>query len=217
MTLINKIENVQLEAARIVTGGTKLTALHSLYTETGWEKLSLRRDNHRLILFYKMFNKNSPLYLQNMLPHLVGDLHTHNTRQSQNITEVRTRTNFYSDYFLPSTIKLWNRLPFDIRSSTSLGIFKKRIQNQNDKCPVYYYIGSRMGQILHARLRMSCSSLNEHLFVRNLVDSPNCICGNIESTTHFLFNCNRYTDLRNETVYTINYPVKIKTDVLLSY
>jgi hypothetical protein len=32
--LINKIENVQSEAARIFTGGTKLTSIQKLYEET---------------------------------------------------------------------------------------------------------------------------------------------------------------------------------------
>jgi hypothetical protein len=36
--LINKIENVQSEAARIVTGDTQLTSIQKLYEETGWEK-----------------------------------------------------------------------------------------------------------------------------------------------------------------------------------
>ena len=36
---INKIENIQSKAARIVTGGTKLTSIQRLCEETGWEKL----------------------------------------------------------------------------------------------------------------------------------------------------------------------------------
>jgi hypothetical protein len=48
--LINKIENVQTEAARIATGGTKLTSIQKLYEETGWEKLLERREKHKLIL-----------------------------------------------------------------------------------------------------------------------------------------------------------------------
>ena len=36
--LINKLENVQVEAARIVTWGTRLVSLSNLYIETGWEK-----------------------------------------------------------------------------------------------------------------------------------------------------------------------------------
>ena len=34
---INKLENVQVEAARIVTGGTRLVSLSNLYIETGWK------------------------------------------------------------------------------------------------------------------------------------------------------------------------------------
>jgi hypothetical protein len=52
--LINKIENGQSEAARIVTVGTKLTSIQKLYEETGWEKLLERREKHRLILLYKI-------------------------------------------------------------------------------------------------------------------------------------------------------------------
>jgi hypothetical protein len=47
--LINKLENVQVEAARIVTGGTRLVSLSNLYIETGWEKLKDRRERHRTI------------------------------------------------------------------------------------------------------------------------------------------------------------------------
>jgi hypothetical protein len=36
MSLNKKIENVQLEAFRIVTGGTRLVSLNNLYMETGW-------------------------------------------------------------------------------------------------------------------------------------------------------------------------------------
>jgi accessory colonization factor AcfC len=52
--LINKLENIQLDAARIVTGGgggTRLTSHDSLYEETKWEKLKDRRNNHKLVLF----------------------------------------------------------------------------------------------------------------------------------------------------------------------
>ena len=119
-------------------------------------------------------------------------------RQSANILEISSKTKLYSDYFLPSSIKLWNRLSIDTRNSRSLNIFKERIKTQNSKCPAHYYSGTRLGQILHTRLRMNSSSLNEHLFIRNLVDSPNCACGQVESTSHFLISCKKYTDLRNE-------------------
>ena len=116
------------------------------------------------------------------MPDRVDNLHNHNTRQSANILEISSKTKFYSDYFLPSSIKLCNRLSIDTRNSRSLNIFKERIKTQNSKCPAHYYSGTRLGQLLHTRLRMNSSSLNEHLFIRNLVDSPNCACGQVEST-----------------------------------
>ena len=47
--LINILEKVQIEAMRIISGGTKLTSLRELYTETGLIKLKDRRENHELI------------------------------------------------------------------------------------------------------------------------------------------------------------------------
>ena len=61
--LINKLENIQLDAARIVTGGTRLTSHDSLYEETKWEKLKDRRNNHKLVLFHKMNYNKTPQYL----------------------------------------------------------------------------------------------------------------------------------------------------------
>jgi hypothetical protein len=212
--LINKIENVQSEAARIVKGGTKLTSIQKLYEETGWEKLLERMEKHQLILLYKIVNNQAPGYLRNVLPDRVDNRHNHNTRQSANILEISLKTKFYSDYFLPSSIQLWNRLSIDTRNSRSLNVFKERIKTQNSKCPAHYYSGTRLGRILYTRLRMNSSSLNEHLFIRNLVDSPNCACGQVESTFHFLISCNKYTDLRNELMYTINYPVTIDIKLL---
>ena len=65
---INKIENIQSKAARIVTGGTKLTSIQKLCEETGWEKLLERREKHKLILLYKIVNNQAPGYLRNLLP-----------------------------------------------------------------------------------------------------------------------------------------------------
>ena len=166
------------------------------------------REKHKLILLYKIINNQAPGYLRNLLPDRVDNRHYHNTRQSADILEISSKTKFYSDYFLPSSIKLWNRLPIDTRNSRCLNIFKERINTQNSKCPAYYCSGTRLGQILHTRLRMNSSSLN-------LVDFPNCACGQVESTSHFLISCKKYTDLRNELMYTINYPVTIDVKLLL--
>jgi len=50
------LETIQLEAARIICGATKLVSINNLYSETGLEPLSIRRRTHNLILFYKMYH-----------------------------------------------------------------------------------------------------------------------------------------------------------------
>jgi hypothetical protein len=48
---IEKLEKIQLEAARIVTGLTKFASKDSLYFETGWKTLANRRETRKLIKF----------------------------------------------------------------------------------------------------------------------------------------------------------------------
>jgi hypothetical protein len=72
----------QLEAARIVTGATKLMSKHLLYEETRWEMLQTHRNNRKLIKFHEMFHKDAPDYLNSLVPPQVSETHQHNTRRS---------------------------------------------------------------------------------------------------------------------------------------
>ena len=47
----DELEKVQIEAARISTGATKLISINNLYKEICWDKLQKRRDDHELTLF----------------------------------------------------------------------------------------------------------------------------------------------------------------------
>ena len=68
-----ELDKVQYEAARIVTGATKLVSIDKLLKEVGWERLETRRQKHRLILLYKMINKLVPPYLSELIPPTVGE------------------------------------------------------------------------------------------------------------------------------------------------
>ncbi len=105
--LSRKIENIQLEAARIVTGGNRMASIAFLYRETGWVLLSKRRENHRLVQFFKMFHCKTPEYLSNILETQTSKDGTHNTRSNNSIREIFARTKLYYESFFPSTIRLW--------------------------------------------------------------------------------------------------------------
>ena len=174
-----ELDKIQNEAARIVTGTTKLVSIENLYEETKWETLEERRRKHKLTLFYKMVNNLSPSYLSSLVPQLVNAVSAYNLRNSNNIQKVPARSNYYYNSFLPSTIRDWNSLPLDTRNSEFLASFKRKLNSRITRTfvPKYYYTGNRKLQVLHTRLRTNCSSLNHDLFLKNITDSPLCRCG----------------------------------------
>jgi hypothetical protein len=125
--LINILENVQIEAMIIISGGTKLIFLRELYKETGLSKLKDRRENHKLIQLFKMQNDLTPASLSTLIPNRFHDVHTYNTRQNNALPLPRTRTSLYASYFLLSTLKLWNYLSPEIKDCPSLSILKSRL------------------------------------------------------------------------------------------
>ena len=213
------LEKIQLEAAKKVTGITKLVEITKLYKEVGWLKLSQWHDLHKLFLLYKMQNCLSPHYLCNLLSPRVGDNLPYSLRNPENSQQIPARTQSYGNSFLPSTIAEWNNLSSSIKNADSLNSFKRLLEQETPKLPEYYNTGNRHAQILHTRLRTNCSALNEHRFKRNLVPTPNCSCGAPETNCHYLLNCPRYTVPRAEMLATLRqilqYNMYITTNIYL--
>ena len=65
----DRIEGVQMEAARICTGGMRQTSPEKLLLELGWEPLFKRRKCHKLFYMFKIVRGLSPLYLSYTLHH----------------------------------------------------------------------------------------------------------------------------------------------------
>ena len=193
----NELDKIQNEAARITTGTTKIVSLDNLYKEVGWQTLHRRRQDHKITLFYKMFNQLTPVYLSSLIPQQVNAISHHNLRNSNDIHTIRSNTSLYHNSFLPSTLRQWNSLPVEVRQLNTLSSFKTFLKKDLQSVPTYYYCGSRKAQILHARLRTGCSSLNMDLFHKNITESPLCRCGSIEDTQHYFFHCRFYQGPRN--------------------
>ena len=136
-----RLENVQLAAARVITGATRGTNHQLIYEEAGLEKLSERRTKSKLILFYKIVHGLAPFYLQNLLPNYVHDRNCYEVRSNRNFSSVRTRTNLFDVSFFPSTVKLWNSLPIHVRNSENVDEFKSRLNKNTKKCNKLYYLG----------------------------------------------------------------------------
>ena len=92
---VNDLEKIQNEAARIVSGATRLVSINSLSLETGWESLSSQRKKHKLQLFFKMQNNLAPDYLSSLVPPTVGSTSAYPLRNSSNLHTLHAKTQLY--------------------------------------------------------------------------------------------------------------------------
>jgi len=97
-----------------------------------------------------------------------------------------------------SVFNSWNSLTDKIRPAPSLNSFKSLLSRGRKDVLLFYYEGDRQTCVYHARLLTHGSNLNEHLFTKNIVESPLCTCGAIEDTHHFFFSCPLYMGSRFE-------------------
>ena len=125
----NELDKIQNEAARIVSGATKLASIDSLHTEIGWETLGSRRNTHQLKMFYKMKNGLCPDYLASLVLATVGSASTYSLRKSSYLQTLHTDSRLYHTSFLPSAVRDWNELPEQTRNSPSLNIFRNRLKS----------------------------------------------------------------------------------------
>ena len=162
-----------------------------------------------------MINSQAPSYLTSLVPQTVSQSSRYNLRNDRNLRNIYTRTSNYASSFLPSTIQEWNSLPIDVRFSPSLEVFKHKLNIGNPAPNKLYLVGERRLQVLHTRLRNSCSSLSHHLYLNHVIESPNCQCGSVESTEHYFFKCNMYNQIRRTLFHTISTISSFSINVIL--
>ena len=176
--------------------------MDELKNECGWESLGDRRRKQKFILLKGLFECLIPSYLSDLIPDLNSKLNNYNLLNSNNMRTIACRTNLYEK---KSVVEEWNSIPQDIRSLDSLPCFKRYLDINRPYPNELVFIGQRRFQILHTRLRNNCSSLKHHVYLRNVVDSPNCVCGAIETNAHFFFKCPLYETIRNKFIGSISY------------
>ena len=208
-------KTIQNEAARIVTGATKLTSLQSLYIKTGWESLASRRQKSKFVLFYKMQNEMIPDYLSSLAPPTVCSTTRYRLCNESVLQSIPAESHQYYHSFLLSVTRAWNRLPEETKTLPSITAFKHKLNTDIKKPPQYYYCGKRLGQIHHTRLRLNCFSLYQNLFSKKHQNDPHCECGEIENTHHYLVNCDLFQNLREELLNTVTNYYQPTLNVLL--
>ena len=80
-----KLEQVHIDAMRLITGATAKSNIAKLYEDTRWQPLKTRRDQNMLIMLYKIKNNLAPNYLFDLLPPETREYTTYNLRNGNNI------------------------------------------------------------------------------------------------------------------------------------
>ena len=191
------LEKVQTEAARLVTGATARCSTENLYSESGWEKLALRRRLHRATMMFKIMTGLAPQTLADKIPSRVEARTRYQLRNRADLQTPVARLITYSQSFYPTAVRLWNNFTAAIKESPSVASFKHNFLKSYPRPPVnpMFYRGERRTSVIHSRMRIGCSKLNFDL-CRGLhvIDSPACTCpsGEDETVEHYLLKCQKY-------------------------
>ena len=120
---------VQRRAARFVKGRYGMfKSVTQMLEQLTWIPLSKRRENSRLILFYKIINNLA------VVPHSClekADVHTRK-KHSQKFHHIGYNIDPYGQSFFPNSancISAWNGLAKDITEADTLRYIKSKLQN----------------------------------------------------------------------------------------
>ena len=86
-----------------------------------------RISYHKLILVYKILNNKAPDYLKKLCI-LSSESHSRNLRSgsNNNLSVIRPKTNVMKKSFAYSSAVLWNKLSTNVKTSTTLSMFKTK-------------------------------------------------------------------------------------------
>ena len=164
---------------------------------SGLQTLQSRRTQAKTLTFYKIYKDISPAYLKELVPKEVGEQTHRNLRNTQDIRPPKTSKNYFLKSYIPSSIRLWNKLPHNIRSIAKLDTFRINLHKIYCKPQTYkpYLTGSTPGHTHLSRFRMNLSGLNAHRKKFHFTDNSSCPNCNSpkEDIEHFFPYCNAYS------------------------
>ena len=116
-------EKLQNRAIRVITKSSYDTSSRFLLNSLGWDNLSVRRAKQKANLTYKCINNLAPANLWNLFAPRTLNYYFRNAKKKLMLP--KPRTDYLKSSFSYSGAILWNNLPEEIRTSKSLGLFKR--------------------------------------------------------------------------------------------
>ena len=197
---MERVEQIQYQAALAVTGAWQGTDRVKLYEELGWETLNDRRMCRRLLQVHKIVNDQTPLYLREKLPPMESKSSKILPQvQIPNQFSVKYGTDRYLHSFFPDATKNWNNIITDFEDLPTFEALKKHLISLYRPAirPIFDIHSPHLRHIF--QLRVGLSHLRHHKKRHKFADtlSDKCLCKKgVEDTHHFLMSCPFYTSHR---------------------
>ena len=151
-----ELEKCQRRAALVCIGAYRHTKTELLLAELGWQLLTVRRKNHKLILLYKIVNGECPDYLTVVLPN--RNQYNLCSADIATLPTPASRLSSKRKFFVASTMWHWDSLSEHIRSADTLSYFKILLHNKTGSSspflPKLYKYMLGKSAINHFRLRL---------------------------------------------------------------
>ena len=123
-THLNKLCILQKKAIRIICNAPFNSHTRLLFSQTNILPLKDLITLNSLVFMFKLHAKILPPLFADIFV-LNSTIHTYNTRQRNLIHVPRVRTSVASNSFKTNFPKLWNKLPNEIKNSSTLSRFRK--------------------------------------------------------------------------------------------
>ena len=120
-----RLERLQLSVARAVMHQRRHPSMSKsqLLKQLGWPTLAWRRRRAKLIYFWKLVNNQGPPCLSSRIPKSVNNRCEYSLRNTGTVELPACSSFLYLSSFIPSSCLLWNSLPPDVSSCSSVSSF----------------------------------------------------------------------------------------------
>ena len=129
--LLNKLQRVQNACARLIFKEQKFCHVTPLIYELHWLPIRYRIEFKILLITFKILNFLAPSYLSSLISlRLPSKYNLRNSSDNLLLSYPRfkSKATLGDRSFTCAAPKLWNALPFDIRSANTVSIFKAKLK-----------------------------------------------------------------------------------------
>ncbi|KAK6167714.1 hypothetical protein SNE40_021678 [Patella caerulea] len=126
---LDKLQKLQNSAARLISGSSYRDHISPVLYELHWLPIVFRIEYKILLLTYKCLNNLIPSYLSDLIYLYKPSRQLRSSEDRYLLVEKKANLVSFGDKaFSVASPKLWNKLPYIIRSSESLPVFKSQLK-----------------------------------------------------------------------------------------